>query len=44
MISDAIIISLPIAMVMKLQMKIKQKLGVAAIFALGIFVIISSSE
>ncbi|KAJ8109134.1 hypothetical protein OPT61_g7678 [Boeremia exigua] len=41
-ISDAIIISLPIAMVMKLQMKLKQKLGVAAIFALGIFVIISS--
>ncbi|KAJ4352924.1 hypothetical protein N0V95_003834 [Ascochyta clinopodiicola] len=41
-ISDAIIISLPITMVMNLQMKLKQKLGVAAIFALGIFVIISS--
>ena len=31
-------------MVMRLQMKFKQKLGVAAVFALGIFVIISSSE
>ncbi|KAI8938694.1 hypothetical protein NX059_004560 [Plenodomus lindquistii] len=41
-ISDAIIISLPITMVMRLQMKLKQKLGVAAVFALGIFVIISS--
>ncbi|KAJ4983122.1 hypothetical protein SVAN01_11386 [Stagonosporopsis vannaccii] len=41
-ISDAIIISLPITMVMRLQMKLKQKLGVAAIFALGVFVIISS--
>ncbi|KAH6638844.1 hypothetical protein C7974DRAFT_448580 [Boeremia exigua] len=41
-ISDAIIITLPIVMVMRLQMKLKQKLGVAAIFALGIFVIISS--
>jgi hypothetical protein len=30
-------------MVMKLQMKMKQKLGVAAIFALGFFVIIASS-
>ncbi|KAJ4309933.1 hypothetical protein N0V94_008702 [Neodidymelliopsis sp. IMI 364377] len=29
-------------MVMKLQMKLKQKLGVAAIFALGTFVIIAS--
>lgn len=41
-ISDAIIISLPITMVMRLQMKLKQKLGVAAIFSLGGFVIISS--
>ncbi|KAF3039020.1 hypothetical protein E8E12_007244 [Didymella heteroderae] len=41
-ISDAIIISLPITMVMRLQMKLKQKLGVAAVFALGVFVIISS--
>ncbi|KAJ4373478.1 hypothetical protein N0V86_007618 [Didymella sp. IMI 355093] len=41
-VSDAIIISLPIAMVMRLQMKLKQKLGVAAVFALGVFVIISS--
>jgi hypothetical protein len=30
-------------MVMKLQMKLKQKLGVTAIFALGTFVIIASS-
>lgn len=31
-------------MVLKLQMKLKQKLGVAAIFALGFFVIIASSK
>lgn len=31
-------------MVMNLQMKFKQRLGVAAIFSLGIFVIISSSR
>lgn len=31
-------------MVMNLQMKLKQKLGVAAVFALGIFVIISGSR
>jgi hypothetical protein len=30
-------------MVMQLQMKLKQKLGVVAIFALGFFVVISSS-
>ena len=30
-------------MVSRLQMKLKQKLGVAAVFALGIFVVISSS-
>lgn len=41
-ISDAIIICLPISMVMNLQMKLKQKLGVATVFALGIFVIIAS--
>ncbi|KAK7424485.1 hypothetical protein QQX98_000450 [Neonectria punicea] len=41
-ISDVIIISLPITMVLKLQMKMKQKLGVAAIFALGFFVVIAS--
>ncbi|KAF6836464.1 hypothetical protein CMUS01_05407 [Colletotrichum musicola] len=40
--SDVATISLPIAMVLKLQMKMKQKLGVAAIFALGFFVIIAS--
>ncbi|KAL0933657.1 uncharacterized protein CTRU02_210456 [Colletotrichum truncatum] len=40
--SDVVTISLPISMVLKLQMKMKQKLGVAAIFALGFFVIIAS--
>ncbi|KAF6805731.1 hypothetical protein CSOJ01_09299 [Colletotrichum sojae] len=40
--SDVATVSLPIAMVLKLQMKMKQKLGVAAIFALGFFVIIAS--
>jgi hypothetical protein len=35
--------ALPITMVSRLQMKLKQKLGVAAVFALGLFVIISSS-
>ncbi|KAM5347794.1 hypothetical protein ACJ41O_007618 [Fusarium nematophilum] len=40
--TDVAIISLPISMVLKLQMKLKQKLGVAAIFALGFFVVIAS--
>ncbi|KAI1344847.1 hypothetical protein F5Y15DRAFT_7277 [Xylariaceae sp. FL0016] len=40
--SDVFIICLPISMVMKLQMRLKQKLGVTAIFALGFFVVISS--
>ncbi|KAJ0335552.1 hypothetical protein COL922a_009052 [Colletotrichum nupharicola] len=40
--SDVATIGLPISMVLKLQMKLKQKLGVAAIFALGFFVIIAS--
>ena len=31
-------------MVMKLQMKLKQKLAVGGIFALGIFVVIASSQ
>lgn len=31
-------------MVMNLQMKLKQKLGVTAVFALGVFVVISSSK
>lgn len=31
-------------MVLKLKMPMKQKLGVAAMFALGFFVVISSSE
>ncbi|KAF9738974.1 hypothetical protein PMIN06_007761 [Paraphaeosphaeria minitans] len=40
--SDTIIIVLPITMVSRLQMKLKQKLGVAGVFALGSFVVISS--
>ncbi|TDZ35267.1 hypothetical protein C8035_v009789 [Colletotrichum spinosum] len=40
--SDVVTISLPISMVLKLQMKTKQKLGVAAIFALGFLVVIAS--
>jgi hypothetical protein len=42
--SDFIIICLPITMVMKLQMKLKQRLAVAFIFALGGFVLIASSR
>jgi hypothetical protein len=42
--SDCIIICLPITMVMKLQMKLKQRLAVAFIFALGGFVLIASSK
>src|SRR6478735_934164 len=41
--TDVAIISLPISMVMQLQMKTKQKFGVAAIFALGFLVVIASS-
>ncbi|KAH9906196.1 hypothetical protein F4778DRAFT_636139 [Xylariomycetidae sp. FL2044] len=40
--SDVLIICLPISMVLKLQMRPKQKLGVIGIFALGFFVVISS--
>ncbi|KHN94894.1 uncharacterized protein MAM_07313 [Metarhizium album ARSEF 1941] len=40
--TDVIIISLPISMVLTLQMKLKLKLGVIAIFALGVFVVIAS--
>ncbi|CAJ2507095.1 Uu.00g082810.m01.CDS01 [Anthostomella pinea] len=40
--SDVFIICLPISMVLKLQMKRKQKLGVMGIFALGFFVVIAS--
>ncbi|KAH7419711.1 hypothetical protein BKA64DRAFT_737854 [Cadophora sp. MPI-SDFR-AT-0126] len=40
--SDVIIIALPISMVAKLQMPLKQKLGVGAMFALGFFVVIAS--
>jgi hypothetical protein len=39
-----IIICLPITMVSRLQMKLKDKLGVAGIFALGFFVVIASSK
>jgi len=31
-------------MISRLQMKLKQKLGVAGIFCLGFFVVIASSE
>lgn len=41
--TDVIIICLPITMVSRLQMKLKQKVGVGAIFALGFFVVIASS-
>ncbi|KAJ4305791.1 hypothetical protein N0V90_001323 [Kalmusia sp. IMI 367209] len=41
--SDAIIIGLPITMISRLQMKLKQKIAVGGIFALGFFVIISST-
>jgi hypothetical protein len=41
--TDVIIICLPITMVSRLQMKLKDKIGVGAIFALGFFVVISSS-
>ncbi|KAI4955674.1 hypothetical protein J4E91_001535 [Alternaria rosae] len=40
--TDVFIICLPITMVSRLQMKLKQKLGVAGIFALGFFVVIAS--
>ncbi|EHL02022.1 hypothetical protein M7I_1973 [Glarea lozoyensis 74030] len=40
--SDVIIISLPISMVLNLQMPLKQRLGVAAMFALGFSVVIAS--
>jgi hypothetical protein len=42
--TDVIIICLPITMVSRLQMKLKQKLGVAAVFSLGFFVVIASSK
>ncbi|KAL5320402.1 hypothetical protein ACEPPN_011203 [Leptodophora sp. 'Broadleaf-Isolate-01'] len=40
--SDVVIIALPISMIAKLQMPLKQKLGVGAMFALGFFVVIAS--
>ncbi|KAM0229161.1 hypothetical protein ACHAPO_010191 [Fusarium lateritium] len=40
--TDIVTISLPISMVLQLQMKTKQKIGVAAIFALGFLVVIAS--
>jgi hypothetical protein len=42
--TDVIIICLPIVMISRLQMKLKQKLGVAGIFCLGFFVVIASSK
>jgi hypothetical protein len=42
--TDVIIICLPITMVSRPQMKLKDKLGVAGIFALGFFVVIASSK
>ncbi|KAF4626739.1 hypothetical protein G7Y89_g11418 [Cudoniella acicularis] len=38
--TDVVIIILPISMVAKLQMPLKQKFGVAGMFALGLFVVI----
>ncbi|CAF3540218.1 unnamed protein product [Fusarium graminearum] len=40
--TDIVTISLPISMVLQLQMKTKQKIGVAAIFALGFLVVVAS--
>jgi hypothetical protein len=37
------IICLPITMVSRLQMKLKDKLAVAGVFSLGFFVVIASS-
>ncbi|KAF5657701.1 integral membrane protein PTH11 [Fusarium heterosporum] len=40
--TDVFTICLPIYMVLQLQMKLKQKIGVAAIFALGFLVVVAS--
>ncbi|EKG18822.1 hypothetical protein MPH_03838 [Macrophomina phaseolina MS6] len=40
--TDVLIICLPISMVMKLKLPLKQKLGVAGVFALGFIVVIAS--
>jgi Kef-type K+ transport system membrane component KefB len=40
--TDVFTICLPIYMVLQLQMKMKQKIGVAAIFALGFLVVVAS--
>ncbi|KAH7318081.1 hypothetical protein B0I35DRAFT_235024 [Stachybotrys elegans] len=40
--TDILIMSLPISVVLKLQMKTKQKIGVIAMFTLGVFVVITS--
>ncbi|CAJ0546920.1 Ff.00g015470.m01.CDS01 [Fusarium sp. VM40] len=40
--TDVFTICLPIYMVLQLQMKLKQKIGVAAIFALGFLVVVTS--
>jgi hypothetical protein len=42
--TDVIIICLPITMVSRLQMKLKDKIAVGTVFALGFFVVIASSE
>jgi hypothetical protein len=42
--TDVIIIALPITMVSRLQMKLKDKIGVAGIFALGFLVVIASCK
>uniref|UniRef100_A0A8H7NC50 Rhodopsin domain-containing protein n=1 Tax=Bionectria ochroleuca TaxID=29856 RepID=A0A8H7NC50_BIOOC len=40
--TDVITLSLPISMVLQLQMKTREKIGVCAIFALGLLVVIAS--
>ena len=42
--TDVTIIALPITMVSRLQMKLKDKIGVAGIFALGFLVVIASCK
>jgi hypothetical protein len=42
--TDVIIICLPITMIYRLQMKLRDKIAVGTIFALGFFVVIASSE
>lgn len=42
-LTDVLIMCLPISMVLKLNLPTKQKFGVSCVFALGIIVIITSS-